>query len=122
MGAQWPHGSVCWDVTSAVNRASITNAGLDWAHMGRVGGVAAGAYAPAGYVYQPEAPGIFLCGSWDEVEFFLGFGQHPLVDVWEVEVEGLALEDGPDGWLLCRTAIPPSRIRLVRQDVPPTAH
>jgi hypothetical protein len=31
---------------------------------------------------------------------------------------GLTLEDGPDGWLACRMAIPRSRIRLVRADVP----
>ena len=62
--------------------------------------------APDGYrSYGPEMPAVFLCGTWDDVEFFLAFGAHPLVDVWEVKIEGLVLEDGPDGWLLCRSAI-----------------
>jgi hypothetical protein len=63
-------------------------------------------------------PGVFLCETWGDVEFFLGFGGHPLVDVWEVKIEGLVLEDGPDGWLLCRSVVPRSQIRLVRTDVP----
>jgi hypothetical protein len=35
-----------------------------------------------------------------------------------VKIEGLVLEDGPDGWLLCRSVVPRSQIRLVRTDVP----
>lgn len=118
MTTEWPHDGVCWHVTSVVNRTSIDDYGLDWIRMGATGGVAAGASAPQGYRYGPEMPGVFLCGTWDDVEFFLSFGGHPLVDVWEVEIEGLALEDGPDGWLLSRDAIPRSQIRLVRTDVP----
>ena len=53
--------------------------------------------APKGYRHRPEVAGVFLCGTWDDVEFFLSFGGHPLVDVWEVAAEGLDLEDGrPD--------------------------
>ena len=115
--AAWPHDGVCWHVTSTVNRSSIERHGLDWARMGATGGIAAGADAPAAY-RRPEMPGIFLCGTRDDVEFFLMFGGHPLVDVWEVRIDGIQLEDGPDGWLLCRTAIPPSRLRLVQSDVP----
>jgi hypothetical protein len=118
MTAEWPHDEVCWHVTSAINRASIDEHGLDWGRMGATGGIAAGGPAPDGHRHVPELPGVFLCGAWDDVEFFLAFGGHPLVDVWEVDVERLVLEDGPDGWLLCRAAIPRSCIRLVRTDVP----
>lgn len=38
------------------------------------------------------------------------------MDVWEVDVTGLEIEDGPDGWLLCRTAIPAERVRLTQTD------
>jgi hypothetical protein len=118
MTAEWPHEDVCWHVTSALNRASINAHGLDWTRMGATGGVAAGGPAPDGHRSGPEMPAVFLCGTWDDVEFFLQFGGHPMVDVWEVQVAGLTLEDGPDGWLLCRAAIPRPRIRLVRTDVP----
>jgi hypothetical protein len=118
MSAEWPHDGVCWHVTSTVNRASIEQHGLDWTRMGATGGIAVGADAPEGYRHAPEIAGVFLCGTWDDVDFFLLFDGHPLMDVWEVQVEGLALEDAPDGWLLCRAAIPRSRIRLVRRDVP----
>lgn len=121
MPAEWHHGDVCWHVTPAVNRRSIDQHGLDWSRMGTVGGIAAGAFAPKGTVYAPEMPGVFLCGAWEDVDFFLGFGQHPLVDVWEVDVKGLDLRDGPDGWLIHLNPIPRDRIRLVRQDIPPAA-
>ncbi len=87
--------------------------------MGRVSGIASPPSRPPGHVYQPELPVVFLCGSLDEVEFFAGFGTHPLVDVWEVDVRGLALEDAPDGWLLCRQPIPRERTRLLQRDVEP---
>jgi hypothetical protein len=41
------------------------------------------------------------------------------VDVWEVDVHGLAVEPAPDGWLLCRMPIPPASIRLIHRDRPP---
>jgi hypothetical protein len=37
----------------------------------------------------------------------------PHDDVWEVKIDGLGIEDAPDGWLLCRSAIPRFQIRLV---------
>ncbi len=67
----------------------------------------------------PEAEGVFLCESLDDVEFFVGFGQHPLVDVWQVETHDLPLEPGPDGWLLCRRPIGTDRLLLVQRDRPP---
>ena len=93
MTTEWSHGNRCWHVSPSVNRGSIERGGLNWNLMGIAGGIASG--------------------------FFTGFGQHPLVDVWEVDVAGVALEDGPDGWLICRSPIPPSRIRLVGRDIRP---
>jgi hypothetical protein len=113
--------SVCWHVSPSVNRESILQYGLDWDRMGEVGGIAAGAGPLRGHRFQPEAAGIFLCETHSDVEWFLTFGQHPLVDVWEVDAQELALEDGPDGWPICLQRIPASRLRLIRSDVPPQA-
>lgn len=118
MTTEWGHGDRCWHVSPSVNRGSIERGGLNWNLMGITGGIASGA-SPPGTVHRPEAPVVFLCSTRGETEFFTGFGQHPLVDVWEVDVAGVALEDGPDGWLICRSPIPPSRIRLVDRDIRP---
>ena len=71
--------------------------------MGVTGGIAAG--LGRGGPYRPELEVVFLCETLDDVEFFVGFGQHPLVDVWAVDVTGLPIEPGPDGWVLCREPI-----------------
>jgi hypothetical protein len=63
----------------------------------------------------PEQDCIFLSHG-DEVAealFFVRMGDGRLIDVWEVDVTGLALEPGPDGWLLTRAPIEPSRLTLV---------
>ena len=102
-----------WHVTSAVNRASILEHGLDWRWMGATGGVA------SGVVFRgPEMDAVFLCESLFAAEFFVGFGTHPSVDVWEVDVTDLVLEPGPDGWLIHRQPIPPHRLQLAQKDVP----
>jgi hypothetical protein len=104
-------------VSSSFNRSSITAHGLDWRRMAVTGGVAAG--PGLGGPYGPELKAVFLCETLDDVEFFVGFGQHPLVDVWAVDVTGLAIEPGPDGWVLCREPIPAVRVRLLHADRPP---
>jgi hypothetical protein len=38
------------------------------------------------------------------------------MDIWAVERPDAALEDGPDGWLVSRLAIPAARVRLVQLD------
>ena len=80
--------------------------------MGATGGIATGAI-----VRGPEVDGIFLCGSEDDVDFFVDFRSHPTLDVWEADVTGLRLEPGPDGWIVCPAPIPPDRLRLARADV-----
>ncbi len=108
--------SVCWHVSSSVNRASIERYGLDWRRMGATGGVASGGAGIPGFVPRPEAAGVFLCETLDDVEMFVSFGQHPIVDVWEVHAAGLDLADSPDGWLLVGAPIPLSRLRLAQRD------
>jgi hypothetical protein len=107
----------CWHASSSLNRDSIAEHGLDWRRMGATSGIAAHPESPVGGRYQPEAEAIFLSESLQDAEWFAGFGQHPLVDIWEADVAGLRIEDGPDGWLICRDPIPASRLRLIRQDV-----
>ena len=105
-----------WHVSPSPNRESILTYGLDWRRMS-IHGLAASARTPV----EPEAEGIFLARSPGEVEFLLSFGQHPLVDVWEVDVRGLAVDDVDQDWPICPTPIPPERLRLVRTDVPAPA-
>jgi hypothetical protein len=107
-------GRLFWHVSSSLNRASITAHGLDWRRM-RITGVAQDSHHPARSL-APELDAVFLCETLDDVEFFVGFGQHPLVDVWEVDGAGLATVPAPDGWVMCRAAIGPERLRLYQSD------
>jgi hypothetical protein len=104
-------------VSSSENHASIAEHGLDWRRMGVTGGIAVG--LGRGGPYRPELEAVFLCETLDDVEFFVSFGQHPLVDVWVVDMTGLPIEPGPDGWVLCREPIPAVRVRLLHADRPP---
>jgi hypothetical protein len=58
----------------------------------------------------PELDAVFLCESLDDVEFFVGFGQHPLVDVREVDGAGLTVVPTPEGWVMRRALL--GRIRV----------
>ena len=49
-----------------------------------------------------------------EAEWFASFEAVSPVDVWSVDVSGLRIEVNEDGFLLCRSPIPPSRLRLVQ--------
>jgi hypothetical protein len=69
-----------------------------------------------GRVPRAEMDAVFLCESLDDVEFFVGFGLHPSVDVWKVDTAGLDIEDAPDGWVLHRAPIPASRVSLHEAD------
>ena len=69
---------------------------------------------------RPEMDAVFLCQSLDDVEFFVGFGSHPSVDVWKVDTDELVIEDAPDGWVLHRGPIPASRVSLYDADRDPT--
>jgi hypothetical protein len=99
-----------YHVSPATNRESIRRFGLDWRRMpATVAGIA------LGHPGRPEQEGIFLTHGDDvgEALFFVRMGGGREIDVWEVDVAGLALEAGPDGWLLCRATIDPQRVKLV---------
>jgi hypothetical protein len=76
----------------------------------------------------PEQPGVFLATDRFEADFFVEMGQRRLasVDIWEVipddDADG-ALRNADlllrefDGFLCWMKAIPPSRVRLVAQDL-----
>jgi hypothetical protein len=92
-------------VSRAANRESIREHGLDWRLMTEGSRGIAGSDGP-------ELEGVFLCESLEDAEFFVDMARGERVDVWEVDACGLAVEDGPDGWLVCRTQIPPDRLAL----------
>lgn len=95
-------------VSPSVNRASITRHGLDWRRMGATRGIAGS--------LRPELPAVFLTDMVeDERGFFVGFAREP-VDVWAVRVDGLWLENGPDGWYISPEPIEPARLRLTLRD------
>jgi hypothetical protein len=66
---------------------------------------------------SPELPGIFVEDRIEACEFFIRMARFP-VDVWEINVDGLWGESGPDGWVLIPEPIPSQRVRLVRKDAP----
>src|SRR5262249_5072203 len=98
-------------VSPSANRDSITMHGLDWRLMDRSQrGIA------CGWPGRPEEEGIFLTHPlMEDARFFVEMGGGREIDVWRVDVTGLALEDLSDqgGWWLCRQAIPPERLTLV---------
>ena len=100
-------------VSSARNRASIRQHGLDWRRMGAAPGIAG---SPV-----PEQEGAFLADGEFSVGFFLRMNNTGgPVDVWAVEgVVPADLETSPEGFLFQPGVIPPDRLRLHRQDVPP---
>jgi hypothetical protein len=77
----------CWPGRPV--RPFIQEHGPDWRRMGTTGVAAA---PMPGRVPRAEMDAVFLCESLDDVEFFVGFGLHPSVDVWEVDTEGLVIE------------------------------
>lgn len=65
---------------------------------------------------RPELEAVFL-DHVESVKFFTGMSRQPC-DVWEVDVAGLWIEMH-DNWLIHRSPIPPERLRLIVQDLPP---
>jgi hypothetical protein len=96
-------------VTAAANRDSIRRHGLNWTKMGAATGIAGST--------EPELPAIFLCEDDFDASFFIRMARQPS-DVWEVRVDGLWVENGPDGWWIIDQPVGPDRLRLARKDVP----
>ena len=66
----------------------------------------------------PELDAVFLCDSLEDAEFFTWMGSAPL-DIWGVCVDGLVLENGPDGWWIVNEPMPSERLRLAVSDLVP---
>jgi hypothetical protein len=94
-------------VSATVNRASISEHGLDWRRMVHPG--VAGAT-------RPELDGIFLCEGEFDVGFFTDMSRVPS-DVWAVDVTNRWVETGPSGWVIVTDPIPASAVRMVQGDV-----
>jgi hypothetical protein len=94
--------------TASANRESILRWGLDWKRMGDARGIAGSG--------QPELEAVFL-DHVDGIEFFTRMSRQPC-DVWEVDVTGLWIEIHED-WLIHRSPIASSRLRLLATDLPP---
>jgi hypothetical protein len=94
-----------YHVSASVNRESIMVHGLDSARMGAALGIAGSPKA--------EEEGAFLARGLSEAHWFAGFRAVSPVDVWRVDVSGLRVEVHRGGYLLCRSPIPPDRLRLL---------
>lgn len=97
-------------VTRSVNRASIKTHGLDWTRMTNVPGIAGST--------TPERQAVFL--EAEGTGSFFRSMTTDATDVWAVNVDGLWLESAPDassgfddGWSMCASPIPPSRLALL---------
>jgi hypothetical protein len=68
---------------------------------------------------EPEKAGVFLAPDLDLVEYFISLnGTGGPVDVWEVSgVDYDALMTSEEGYDYLPEVIPPSRLRLYRQDI-----
>jgi hypothetical protein len=93
--------------TATANRESIRRHGLDWRRMGAAPGIAGST--------RPELPAVFVCDSREDVSFFLHMARTP-ADVWTVDVGGLWIETGPDGWWIISQPIGPERLTLAEGD------
>jgi hypothetical protein len=94
-------------VTSALNRVSIQQYGLDWRRMGLAPGIAGSR--------QPEEDGIFLVNDEFSVEWFAHMGlegEHESVDVWAVTLTDDPEIDEETEYPLIAKPIPPEAIRL----------
>jgi hypothetical protein len=76
-------------------------------------GLASGALAP-------EDDIVYLAASWDLTPLIEDVTNHeePL-DVWAVDVSGLALEEDSSEWIFVREPIAPQRLSLIATDVRP---
>jgi hypothetical protein len=106
-------GSVFFHVSSVRNRTSILTHGLDWTRMGAARGIAGSTVA--------EQQGVFLAPDEDTTDWFVRMNNTGgPVDVWEVRgVDPADLVTSGEGYDFLPRVIPPDRLRLVRQDVPP---
>jgi hypothetical protein len=96
--------------TAAVNRESIDRHGLDWNRMGPAQGLAGNT--------GPELPAIFVCKDLDDVSFLLQHVAKVPADIWSVDVDGIWLENAPNGWQLISHPVARERLTLLVRDIP----
>jgi hypothetical protein len=100
-------------VTSAANRASIEEFGLDWTRMGAARGIAGS--------YRPEAEGCFLAEDWEVDSFVQMNNTGGPVDVWAIDdVDEGELMDNGNGYFYLPGVIERGSLTLLRTDLPPT--
>lgn len=99
-------------VSSSLNRASITEHGLDWSRMGVGPGIAGSR--------TPEVAGVYLCLDEFEADWFVRLNNTGgPVDVWRIDgVDETRLIDNGSGHSYTDEKIPPSQLTLLRQDLP----
>jgi hypothetical protein len=100
-------------VSSSRNRASIAKYGLDISRMGAARGIAGS--------YSPEQQGCFLALDEYERRWFVQVNNTGgSVDVWAVSgVDRDDLVISPENYHFLPGRIPPDRVRLVENDIPP---
>ena len=96
--------------TAAVNRESIDRHGLDWNRMGLAPGLAGNT--------RPELPAIFVCEDLDDASFLLQHVAQVPTDIWSVDVDGIWLENAPNGWQLISHPVARERLTLLVRDIP----
>ena len=111
MGGGYLSAVRTFHVTSSRNRASITEHGLDWEHMGISCGIAG---SPI-----PETTGIYLCRDEGEVDWFVRMNNTGgPVDVWAVKgIDPESLTDNGSGFVYVPEKIPAARLMLIRRDL-----
>lgn len=102
-----------YHVSSALNRASITEHGLDWRRMGIAPGIAGSA--------EPEVQGCFLArGEHDRRHFVAMNNTGGPVDVWRVDhVDASRLRTSKHGYTYYPGTIDPDQLTLVDADIHP---
>ena len=96
--------------TAAANRESIDRHGLDWNRMGLARGLAGNT--------RPELPAIFVCEDLNDMSFLLQHVAQVPTDIWSVDVDGIWLENAPNGWQLISYPVARERLTLLVRDIP----
>ena len=98
-------------VTSSLNRASITEHGLDWERMGSTCGIAG---SPI-----PEMAGVFLCRDEAESDWFVDMNNTGgPVDAWAVEgIDPDSLLDNGNGYGYLPEKIPAASLTLLHREL-----
>jgi hypothetical protein len=101
-----------YHVTSAANRESIREFGLDWTRMGAARGIAGST--------APEIDGVFVCRDRFDADFFVRINNTGgPVDVWQIDgVEESELCQSDDGFAYLPSRIAPHRLTLRESDLP----